>query len=139
MTTKNTRNARLLLCATLSGTYVAVTKTHGLKFNVPTDFSEDTGHGATFKSYIPGLQDFKLALTNWYDTAYTTLESMSLNKISEYFQAYIDFSDTLNYYRGQCYVGQDELDLDLGNTAGFSYTAVIANADIAIVRNGATL
>jgi hypothetical protein len=64
---------------------------------------------------------------------------MSLNKISEYFQAYIDFADTLNYYRGQIYVGQDEFDLDLGNTAGFSYTGVIANVDIAIVRARATL
>lgn len=139
MTTKNTRNSRLLLCATLSGTYVAVTKTHGLKFNVPTDFSEDTGHGATFKSYLPGLQDFKLAIGNWYDTVYTTLESMSLNKISEFFQAYIDFADTLNYYRGQMFVGQEELNLDIGNTADFGYTGVIANADIQVVRAGTPL
>lgn len=75
----------------------------------------------------------------WYDTVYTTLENMSLNKISEYFIAYIDFADTLNYYRGQCFVGQDELDLDLGNTAGLSFTAVIANADIQIVRAGTAL
>ena len=128
-----------MLSATLSGTYVAVTKTHGLKFNVPTDFSEDTGHGAQFKSYLPGLQDFKLAIGNWYDTVYTTLEAMSLNKISEYFQAYIDFADTLNYYRGQMFVGQEELNLDIGNTADFGYTGVIANADIQVVRNGAAL
>lgn len=139
MATKNSRNARLLLCATLSGTYVAVTKTHGLKFNVPTDFSEDTGHGASFKGYLPGLQDFKLTVSAWYDTVYTTLEAMSLNKISEYFQAYIDFSDTLNYYRGQLYLGQDEFNLDIGNTVGSSYTAVIANADVAIIRAGAAL
>jgi hypothetical protein len=118
---------------------VAVTKSHGLKLNVPTDFSEDTGHGATFKSYIPGLQDFKATLMAWYDTAYTTLEAMSLNKISEYFLIYPDFADSLNYYRGQCYVGQDELDLDLGVTVGFKYTATIANADIQIVRAGTAL
>lgn len=139
MATKNTRNARLLLCSTLSGTYVAVTKTHGLKFNVPTDFSEDTGHGANFKSYLPGLQDFKLALTNWYDTVYTTLEAMSLNKISEFFLAYPDLADVVNYYRGQMFVGQDEFNLDIGNTAGFQYTAVIANADIQIIRAGVAL
>lgn len=106
---------------------------------MPTDFSEDTGHGAQFKGYLPGLQDFKLTLMNWYDTVYTTLEAMSLNKISEYFIAYIDFADTLNYYRGQMFVGQDEFDLDLGVTVGSSYTAVIANADVQIVRAGAAL
>lgn len=129
----------MLLCATLGGTYVAVTKSHGLKLNVPTDFSEDTGHGATFKSYIPGLQDFKATLLAWYDTAYTTLESMSLNKISEYFLIYPDFADSVNYYRGQCYVGQDELDLDLGVTVGMKFTATIAAADVQIVRAGSPL
>lgn len=139
MTTKNSRNARFLLASTLAGPYTAITKTHGLKMNVPTDFSEDTGHGASFKSYLPGLQDFKLTVLNWYDTVYTTLEAMSLNKISEFFIAYIDFADTVNYYRGQTFLGMDEFDLDLGNTVGFKYTAVIANSDIQIVRAGAAL
>lgn len=139
MATKNSRNASFRLSSTLAGPYTAVTKSHGIKMNVPTDFSEDTGHGAQFKSYLPGLQDFKCTLLNWYDTIYTTLEAMSLNKISEYFICYIDLADSLNYYRGQCFVGQDELDLDLGNTVGFKYTAVIANSDIQIVRAGAAL
>lgn len=139
MATKNSRNARILLASTLAGPYTAVTKSHGLKFNVPTDFSEDTGHGAQFKSYIPGLQDFKMTVLNWYDTIYTTLEAMSLNKISEYFIAYIDFADTLNYYRGQMFVGQDEVDLDLGVTVGEKFTAVIANTDLQVVRAGAPL
>jgi hypothetical protein len=51
---------------------------------------------------------------------------MSKNKTSEYFQLYIDFADTVNYYRGQMYVGLDELDGDLGNTAGFQFTGTIA-------------
>lgn len=139
MTTKNSRNASFRLASTLGGPYTAVTKSHGLKFNIPTDFSEDTGHGAQFKSYIPGLQDFKLTLMAWYDTVYTTLEAMSLNKISEYFIAYIDLADSLNYYRGQCYMGQDETDLDLGVTVGFKFTATIAAADIQIVRAGSAL
>lgn len=139
MAPKNTRNARFLLCATLGGTYVRVTKSHGLKLNVPTDFSESTGHGARFKEYLPGLQDFKATLGAWYDTVYTTLNAMSLNKISEYFQAYPDFSDTLNYYRGQCYIGQDEVNFDIGNTADESYTVVIANEDIDVIRAGATI
>lgn len=139
MATKNTRNARFLLSGTLGGPYTAVTKTHGLKFGIPTDFSEDTGHGQQFKSYVPGLQDFKLTLAAYYDTLYTTLQAMSLNKIAEYFLAYYDFADSLNYYRGQCFVGQDEDSLDIGKTAEQSYTAVIANSDLQVVRAGAAL
>ena len=139
MSTKNTRNARLLLCATLGGTYVAVTKTHGLNLQIPTDFSEDTGHGARFKNYLPGLQDFTGALTAWYRTAQTILEAMSANKISEYFLIYPDFADTVNYYRGQCFVGQDGFNLDIGNTADQSFTMRIANEDIDIIRAGTTI
>lgn len=139
MATRNSRNARLLLCATLGGTYVAVSKTHGLKLNVPTDFSEDTSHGDRFKSKIPGLQDFEAKLMAWYDTVYPTLKAMSYGKISEYFLAYFDFADTLNYIRGQMYLGLDEIDLDLGNTVGESYTGVIANADVQFILQGAAL
>jgi hypothetical protein len=139
MATKNSRNASLRLATTLAGPYTAVTKSHGLKLNVPTAFSKDTGHGAQFESYLPGLQDFKGKVMSWYDTIYTTLEAMSLNKISEYFIAYIDLADSLNYYRGQCYMGLDDVDLDLGVTVGFQYTMTIANADIQIVRAGAAL
>lgn len=137
--TKNSRNAALLLSPTLGGAYTQITKSHGLKLNLGTDFSEDTGHGARFKSYLPGLQDFKGTVMAWYDTAYTTLEAMSLNKISEYFLAYPDLSDPTNYYRGQCFMGLDEVDMDLGNTVGMSYTMTIANADIAVIRGGAAL
>jgi hypothetical protein len=139
MTTKNTRNARMLLCATLGGTYVAVSKSHGLTLNVPTDFSEDTAHGDRFKDYLPGLQDFKAKLTAWYNTAYTTLEAMSVNKISEFFMIYPDFADTVNYYRGQCFVGMDNFNLDIGNTAAFDFSVVIANSDIDIIRAGTTI
>jgi hypothetical protein len=138
MATKNSRNARLLFATTLNGPYTAVTKSHGLKFNVPTDFRRHRPRRAV-QVLHPWLQDFKLTLLNWYDTIYTTLEAMSLNKISEYFIAYIDFADTLNYYRGQMYVGQDEVDLDLGVTVGEKFTGVIANADIQVVRAGAAL
>lgn len=139
MSTKNSRNAGLYLCATLGGTYVKITKTHGLKLNLGTDFSEDTSHSDRFKSYLPGLQDFKGTLMRWYETATTALESLSLNKTSEYFMIYPDVADTVNYYRGQAFFGLDELNLDLGNTVDMSYTMTIANADIEVIRNGSAL
>lgn len=139
MATKNTRNARLLLALTAAGPFVAVNKTHGLKLNVPTDFSDDTGHGQRFKTAIPGLQDFKLEISAWYDTAYPTLEAASLNKLAYYAQVYPDFADTLNYYFAQVYIGQEEFDLSLGNTAGQGYTVVLANEVVSIIRNGVAL
>lgn len=139
MATKHARNAQLQVATALGGSYTAVSKTHGFKLNLSTDFSEDTSHGDSFKSYLPGLQDFKGDLMAWYDTAYTTLEYASRYKQSYYFRYYPDVSDSLNYYRGQCFFGLDELDSDIGNTVGFKFTMVIANADIVIVRAGAAL
>jgi hypothetical protein len=139
MATKNNRNARMLLCATLGGAYVAVSKSYGLKIKNPTDMSEDTSHGDRVKSRLAGLQDFTAALTAWYNTAYTTLEAMAANSTSEYFLIYPDFSDTTNYYRGQCLVSKNEHDLDLGNTSGFSFDVYVANADYDIIRAGVTI
>lgn len=139
MGTKNNRNARFLLCATLGGPYVAVSKTHGIKAKLPTDFSEDTAHGDRFKSRLPGLQDFSATLLAWFNTAYSTLVAMASNKVSEYFQIYPDFTDTLTYYRGQCYVGLNEHDLDLGATSGQSFDVMLANADLDIIYAGTTI
>jgi hypothetical protein len=139
LATKNNRNARMLLCATLGGTYVAVSKSHGLKLKTPIDFSEDTSHGDRFKSRLPGIQDFSATLTAWYNSTYTTLEGMSVNRVSEYIQIYPDFTDTVNYIRGQCYVSQSELDLDLGSTAGEGYDVMLANSDLDIIRAGVTI
>lgn len=137
--TRNTRNAGLYLCATLGGTYVKVTKSHGFNPSLTTDFSEDTAHGDQFKSNIPGLSDFKAKLAAWYQTTSSTLMAMALNRISEYFLAYPDVADSLNYIRGQCYLGMDSLDMDLGKTVDEAYTMVLANSDIQIVRAGAAL
>lgn len=106
---------------------------------MPTDFSEDTAHGDRWKSRLPGLQDFSATLAAWMNTAYSTIKAMSVNRVSEYFQIYPDFSDTLTYYRGQCYLGLSEHDLDLGNTSGESYDVVLANSDLDIIYAGVTI
>jgi hypothetical protein len=139
MATKNTRNARMLISSTLASPYTIVTKTNGLSMGLPTDFSEDTSHGDSFKSYLPGLQDWKVTVKAWYDTAFSVLEYSSKNKVSYYFLIYPDYADSQNYYRGQTYFGMDEFNLDLGNTAALSFTSVIANGDVQIIRNGTPL
>lgn len=139
MATKNTRNAALLLSPTLGGTYIKVTKTHGLNLSLTTDFSEDTGHGQNFKSQIPGLSDYTVSVGAWYDTAYTTLEYSALNKVAYYFIIYMDYADVQNYHRGQGYFAFDSLNLDIGNTADGSFSLVLAGSDPQIVRNGTPL
>jgi hypothetical protein len=137
--TKNTRNARLLLCLTLGGTYVVITKTHGLNINIETDFSEDTSHGDRFKSYLSGLQDASFDIERWYDPAQNILEAAALNKLTYYFMAYPDYDDVTNYYRGQMAIGGGGNDLSIGNTANQAYEGRIANSDIQIVRAGVAL
>jgi hypothetical protein len=136
---KNSRNARLQLCATLGGTYVTVNGTHGLRLGVPTNWSDSTAHGDDFDSATPGTQGFNMTLAAWYDTVESTLQAMSLNKISEFFRAYYDLDDPLNYYRGKMYLGQEEDNMDLNQTIDGSYTGRIADGDIQIIRNGAAL
>ena len=139
VTSKNTRNARLLICATVGGTYIPVNKTHGLKINQPTDYSEDTAHGNRFKSYLPGLADYSVAVAKWYDTAFSMLEAASINQISYYFQIYMDYSDPLNYDTGQCFFSMNELNLDIGNTADITFDMKNTGVDPRMVRNGAVL
>ena len=139
MATRNSRRAALYLSATLGGSYTRASRTHGLKLNVPTDFSEDTAHGARFKSYLPGLQDFKATLMSWYDHADATLRKNAVNKTSEYFLIYPDNNDTTEYIRGQCFFGWNDLDLDIGKTIDENFTLVIANADIDIISAGSSI
>lgn len=139
VTTKNTKNARLLICATIGGTYVPVNKTHGLKISLPKDYSEDTSHGQDFKSYLPGQGDYSVTVAKWYDTAFFALEAASRRDISYYFLIYMDYNDTLNYDNGQCFFAQNEQNLDLGNTADITFDMKNTGLDPKIVRNGVVL
>ena len=139
--TINTRNGRFLLSGTAAAgsAYVAVANAHGYKENTSTAFSDDTVLGARFESGIPGLQAYKGDLMSWYNAVDATLEKMSVQKISEYFLFYPDFSNPLNYTRGQCYIGQDESDHEMGKTADQKYNVVLYAGDIQIVRGGVVI
>ena len=55
---KNTRNSRALTLRHPRRHLRGHSSRHG-KENVPTDFSDATAYGASYKSYIPGLRDYK--------------------------------------------------------------------------------
>lgn len=135
----NTRNARLLLSGTKAGTYAPINKTHGLNVSMPTDMSDDSGHGQTFKTAVPGLSDYTMSVSAWYLPAQTILEDAAVNKIPYYFLYYPDYADVQNYHRGLLWVGFEGQNSDLGNTTDQSFTMTLADEDIQIVRNGAVL
>lgn len=139
MARKNSRRALLQLSPTLNGPYTDINGTHGFTIEMPTNFSDSSAHGQRFETSIPGLQGFSGTITKWYDTASTLLEDASLNKIPYHFRAYPDRGDTLNYYRGQCYIGMESENMDLGNTIDQSYTLVLADEDVDIIRGGVSL
>jgi hypothetical protein len=127
--TRNSRNAGLYLRPTGSGAYTKVNKTHGLKLGLGTDFSDDSGHGQKFKTALPGQHDFKVDVELWYQIYADTLKNYSLNETILDFLLYPNISDTLNYWSGSCYIGQDEMDPSLGKTVSEKYTLVLSGGD----------
>jgi len=117
MATRNSRNARILVGGT------AVNKTHGATVNPTTDYSEDTSHGDEYKSYLPGLKDFTVEISAWYDSAYHTLRNAALDgtALSDVL-VYPDYSTTTHYwYCPAMYCSLTDHDLAIGNTIGETY------------------
>lgn len=136
MATKNSKNARLLISTTLASPYTVVTKSHGLKLGLGADWSEDTGHGASFKGYTKGLMDFNATVAQYYDTAFPLLSGASINGTSYYFLAYFDYpTDTTSYWRGQCTFALNEHNLDIGTTIDQTFEMRIYNGDVVLVLN----
>lgn len=113
-----TRNARVLVNGT------AVNKTHGANIQPVTDYSEDTAHGDAYKSYVPGLKDFTVAIEAWYDDAYHVLQNAAIaNTALTNVLVYPDYARTTHYWRcPYMYVSMDSFDLAIGNTAAQSFT-----------------
>lgn len=118
MATKNTRNARVLINGT------AVNKTYGATVTPTTDYSEDTSHGDQYKSYLPGLKDFTVDISNWYDDAYHVLRVAALNNTALVnVLVYPDYAQTTHYWRcPTMYASLNEQSHEIGNTTGETYT-----------------
>jgi hypothetical protein len=115
--TKNSRNVRVLINGT------AVNKTHGATVSPTTDYSEDTSHGDEYKSYLPGLKDFMVDISAWYDSAYHTLRNAALdNTALSNVLVYPDYSQTTHYWHcPTMYASLNEWNGDIGNTIGETF------------------
>ncbi len=118
MPTKNSRNVRVLIGGT------AINKTHGAKVNPTTDYSEDTSHGDQYKSYLPGLKDFTVDVSAWYDSGYHTLRNAALNATAlQDVLVYPDYGQTTHYWRcPYMYASLTDHNLDIGNTIDEAFT-----------------
>jgi len=101
MATKTARNQRLYAGATVA---VPISRGHGFKLSMPPDMLEDTEFGATFKTYRPGLSDFKVTLNKWYDDAAYVLEDAARNRTLLKFYSYADFAASGDYWAWEGYV-----------------------------------
>ena len=119
------RNGLLYMGTT---TAIAVANTRSEDLNLATDFADASVQGDSFKSYLPGLSDFKLKLTKWYDDAYFQMYDGVINQ--RVFKAYFypDRNNTANYFYGTMYVGLESLKADIGGVTEESWSVVPASS-----------
>lgn len=111
-----------------ANTAVPVAETKSEDLSLGTDFADATAQGSTFKQYIPGLKDFKLKLSKFYDDAYFTLIDAAINDTVERMYFYPDRNVTGNYFYGQVYLSVDSLKSDIGDLNMEEYSVVPASA-----------
>jgi hypothetical protein len=93
--TKTARNQCLYAGATNAS---PIAEGRGFKISVPQDMLEDTAWGDSNKTYIPGLADFKGALTKWYDDAAFVLEDAATARTLLKFYWYPDRAASGDYW-----------------------------------------
>ena len=108
-----------------ANTAVPVAETHGdFDLNLDTDMEEDTSHGDTWKTRIPGLKDWKLAFSKWFDTAYHVLMDAAIASTVGKYYHYPDRTDATVYWYGTGYVAVKSFKTPLGGIIDESYEII---------------
>lgn len=123
MATRHGLNA-ILYMGPNSGSASAVAETHGLNMNVDTDFAEDSSQGDSWKTYLVGLNDFKLEIDKWYDNSTGVLLNASINKTLMKFYLYPDRADSTIYFYGTNYIGGGGLNAPINAAIDQKFTLV---------------
>lgn len=106
-----------------------VANTRSEDLNLATDFVDASVQGDSFKSYLPGLSDFKLTLGKLFDSAYFTLYDAVLNTTVLKCYFYPDRNAPTNlYFYGQVYMGLDSLKTDIGAIVEEQWSVVAASS-----------
>lgn len=112
-----------------SATATAVAYTRSEDLNLATDFADASVQGDSFKSYLPGLSDFKLSLSKLFDSAYFQLYDAVVNVTVLKCYFYPDRNNTSNlYFYGQVYVGLDSLKSEIGSITEETWSVVPASS-----------
>src|SRR5215213_10090682 len=87
-----------------SATAVPVGETHDdFDLSLETDMQEDTAHGDTFRTRVPGLQDFTLGFQKWNVATEVALLDYAKNRTVVKFYLYPDRTDNTVYWFGTGY------------------------------------
>ena len=119
MPTIHGKNAVIYLGAT---TAAAIAETNDLSLSFGADYAEDSAHGDTTKSYVPGLFDFEGKIGGWYDVNDNTLVAAALASTSLKMYFYPRRATTLQYFYGNVFVTLDDLKAPLTDIVGLSFT-----------------
>lgn len=117
-TPKHGVNSRLYMG---SSTAIPIAESHTLKFEVKTDFAEDSAQGDTWKTYLPGLSDLVGSLAKWYDAATHVVMDAVINRTLQKAYFYPDAADSANYIWFCAYVGGGGWDADIGKIVDQAY------------------
>lgn len=121
MPTTHGKNAALYMGAA-TGTAVPLAETNEISFSFAPDFAEDSAHGDTNKSYVPGLFDFEGTIAGHYDTNDNTLLAAALASTKQKFYFYPNRSWSFQYFYGQAFVALNDLTAPLNAVVGNSFT-----------------
>lgn len=119
MATKHGVNSRIYVGATNA---IPVAETHGFNVQIDTQFAEDSAQGDTWVTRLPGLSDFTVEITKWYDSAVHTLLDAVIARTTLKFYIYPDAADATVYLYGTGTLGGGGFDAPIDNIVDQTYT-----------------
>ena len=112
------KNALLMLGATA----VNITETTNMTFNFGADYAEDSAHGDTNKSYVPGMFDFEGSVEAHFDDAAFVLLDAAFAGTTQKLYAYPNRSTTGNYLYGTVFVTLDDFGMPMDGLVELSFS-----------------
>lgn len=99
-----------------TGVATPISEGKGFTMNMPVDFAEDSQWGDSFKTYLPGMSDFKGQLMKHYDHNESVLRAAALAHTVGKFYWYPDRNIATDYLYWTGYVAISGIDAGGLNT-----------------------
>lgn len=111
-----------------AATAVPVAETSNISINLGADMADATAHGNAFRQYIPGINDFGMSVTKFYDNAYWVMwdAAIATTPLKMYF--YPSRADNASFFCGVVYVSADSLESPVDDMNAESWNIVPASA-----------